>query len=58
MNIHLRKKKKNQGLLILSFAFLGNYGCFEKMRLTVVAIVADMFFAVVFGFWSTKHFAL
>lgn len=28
------------------------------VRLTVVAIVVDMFFGTVFGFWSTNHFAL
>lgn len=56
MNIHLTKKKSR--FAHSYFAFLGNYGCFEKMRLTGVAIVVDMFFGVVFGFWSTKHFAL
>lgn len=57
MNIHLRNKKKLR-FAHTWFAFLGIYGCFEKMRLTVVAIIVDMFFDVLFGFWSTEHFAL
>lgn len=59
MNIQLRgKKEKKSRLAHTYFAFLGIYGCFEKTRLPVVAIVADMLFGVVFVLWSTEHFAL